>query len=168
MAVGNERPCEESDLKGYLLSTGSRLRNLTLIFEQIVSNLRCDDFHANKRINKGCTVYLLLLCGEHSADEKWTTRETIKYSGELIRHLYKLWQCQSVQLLTGVESRQDFVGPFSTALLSLRPKLLKDTWKTYPAAVSCCQWLMFQVKVSKVFMIISAICIANSFSARCH
>jgi hypothetical protein len=42
MAVGDEWPCEESDFKGYLLSIGSRLKNLTLIFEQIVSKFRCD------------------------------------------------------------------------------------------------------------------------------
>jgi hypothetical protein len=34
MTVGNERPCKESDFKGYLLGIGSRLKGLTLIFEQ--------------------------------------------------------------------------------------------------------------------------------------
>jgi hypothetical protein len=29
VTVGNERPCKKSDFKGYLLSTGSRLKSLT-------------------------------------------------------------------------------------------------------------------------------------------
>jgi hypothetical protein len=165
VVVGNERPCEESDFKEYLLGIGSRLKILTLIFQQIVKNVGCEEFHTNKRISKNRAVYLLLLCGEHSVDNKWTTKETVKYSGELISHLCKLCQCKSVpQLLTGVESRPEFVGLFSTALMSLRPKLLKDTWKTYPAAVSCYQWLLFQVKVTKGFMFIFAICMYGTFS----
>jgi hypothetical protein len=163
--VGNERPCEESDFKEYLLGIGSKLKILTLIFQQIVNNVGCEEYHANKRISKNRAVCLLLLCGEHSIDDKWTTKETIKYSGELINHLCKLCQCKSIsQLLTGVESRQEYVGLFSTALLSLRPKLLKDTWKTYPAAVSCFKWLLFHVKVTKGFMFIFVICMYGTFS----
>jgi hypothetical protein len=162
--VGTERPCEESDFKDYLLGIGSRLNTLTLIFEQIVNDVGCEEFHAKKAISKNRAVSLLLLCGEHSVDDRWTTKETITYSVELIGHLCKLWQCNCVsQLLVGVESRQESVGLFSAALLSLRPKLLKDTWKTYPAAVSCYQWLLFHVKVTKGFVFIFAICIYDTF-----
>lgn len=149
MKVGSERPCEESDYKEYVLEIGSKFKILTFIFHQIANNVGCEKFDANKRVSKNLAVYLLLLCGEHSDDDKWTTEETIKYSGELISHLCKLCQCKSIsELLTGVESRHEFVGLFSTALLFLRPKLLKDTWKSFPAAVSCYQWLMFHVKVT--------------------
>lgn len=145
MTIGNERPCEESDFKKYLLSIGSRLKSLALIFEQIVKNLGCEEPHTIKGISKSRAVYLLLLCGEHMVADKWTTKETFKYSEELISHLCKLWQCKTIlQLLIGDEYKH--VGLFSAALLYLRPKLLKDTWKTYPAAVSCYQWLLFQIK----------------------
>jgi hypothetical protein len=149
MTVGNERPCEKLDFKEYLLNIGSKLKAITLIFQQIVKNLGCDEFHSSKRISKNHAVYLLLLCGEHSIDDKWTTEETIKYSEELLSLLCKLWNCKSISLmLIGDESRQEYFGLFSAALLSLRPKLQKNTWKTYPAAVSCYQWLLFQVKVT--------------------
>jgi hypothetical protein len=159
MLVGNERPCEESDFEKYLLSIESRLKSLTLIFEQIVKNLGCEESRTISTISKNRAVCLLLLCGEHVVDNKWTTKETIKYSEELIRHLCKLWQCQTIlQLLTGDESKH--VGLFSAALLSLRPKLLKDTWKTYPAAVACYQWLLFQIKVTVIYV--------RSFSFHIH
>jgi hypothetical protein len=155
MTIGNERPCEESDFKEYLLSIGSKLKSLALIFEQIVKNLECEESHAGKGISKNRVVYLLLLCGEHVVGDKWTTNETIKYSEELISHLCKLWQCKNIsQLLIGDESK---LGLFSAALLYLRPKLLKDTWKTYPGAVSCYQWLLFQIKVTEQFIFVFSI-----------
>jgi hypothetical protein len=121
-----------------------------------VENLGCEESLSIKGISKNCAVYLLLLCGEHMVADKWTTRETMKYSEELISHLCKLWQCKTIlQLLIGDESKH--VGLFSAALLSLRPKLLKDTWKTYPAAVSCYQWLLFQVKVTERFILVFSI-----------
>jgi hypothetical protein len=161
MTVANERPCEESDFKEYLLNIGSRLKALTLIFQQIAKNLGCDEFNTNKRISKNHAVYLLILCGEHSIHDKWTTKETIKYSEELLSLLCKLWCCKSISLmLIGNESRQEYFGLFSAALLSLRPKLQKNTWKTYPAAVSCYQWLLFQVKVTKGFV---CICMHSDF-----
>lgn len=161
MTVGNERPCEESDFKQYLLNIGSKLKAIALIFQQIVQNLGCDEFHSNKQISKNHAVHLLILCGEHSIDDKWTTKETIKYSEELLSLLCKLWCCKSVSLmLIGDESRQEYFGLFSVALLSLRPKLEKNTWKTYPAAVSCYQWLLFQVKVTNGFV---CICMHSEF-----
>jgi hypothetical protein len=153
MTVGNERPCEESDFEKYLLNIGCRLKSLALIFEQIVKNVGCEESRTIKGISKNRAVCLLLLCGEHVVDDKWTTRETIKYSEELISHLCKLWQCKTIlQLLIGDES--EHVGLFSAALLYLRPKLLKNTWKTYPAAVSCYQWLLFQIKVTTIYILI--------------
>lgn len=164
MTVGSERPCEELDFKEYLLNIGSKLKAITLIFQQIVKNLGCDEFHSNKRISKNHAVYLLLLCGEHSIDDRWTTEETIRCSEELISLLCKLWSCKSIsQMLIGDESRQEYFGLFSAALLFLRPKLQKNTWKTYPAAVSCYQWLLFQVKVTKPCV---CICMHSDFCTK--
>lgn len=161
MTVGSERPCEELDFKEYLLNIGSKLKAIMLIFQQIVKNLGCDEFHGNKRISKNHAVYLLLLCGEHSSGDKWTTEETVRHSEELISLLCKLWSCKSIsQMLIGGESREEYFGLFSAVLLSLRPKLQKNTWKTYPAAVSCYQWLLFQVKV------IICICIHSDFCTK--
>lgn len=162
MTIGNERPCEESDYKKYLLSIGSRLKSLALILEQIVKILGCEESHTGKGISKNCAVYLLLLCGEHMVADKWTTEETIKYSEEIISHLCKLWQCKTIlQLLIDDESKH--VGLFSAALLYLRPKLLKNTWKTYPAAVSCYQWLLFQIKVNERYMLVFSIFVYARF-----
>jgi hypothetical protein len=160
MTAGNERPCEELDFKDYVLNIESKLRVLTLIFQEIVKNCG-DEFHPNKRISKTHAVYLLILCGEHANDDKWTTKDTIKYAEELLNLLRKLWCCKSIPLmLTGDDSRQEHFGLFSAALLSLRPKLQKNTWKTYPAAVSCYQWLLFQVKVTERFV---CICMHSDF-----
>jgi len=55
-------------------------------------------------------------------------------------------KCNSVSELfvNGTQSQQ----LINSLLLSLRPKLLKDTWRKYPAAVQCYQWILLQVKVS--------------------
>ncbi|XP_069682418.1 TELO2-interacting protein 2-like [Periplaneta americana] len=148
MTIGNERPCEITDFHDYLVNISSKLKNLTLIFKQISEKTDPSEIHStSKSIGKHHAVLLLLLCGEHSNENIWTTSDTIKYSRELLSYLCKLYYLKSVlELLTGTESKSGFVELFSAAIFTLRPKLLKGTWKTYPAAVSCYQWMLFQMK----------------------
>ena len=134
-----ERPCEVSDFEKYLPYVERRLQNILIVLKAIKGTLGVD-----KTLAKRQAVNILLLCGEHSCQEKWTTNQTLLLCKDLLQILCTFWHCNSLsELLNGAE----YEALFSSALLVLRPKLLKSTWKTYPAAVSCYQWLLFHVKV---------------------
>ncbi|PSN50103.1 hypothetical protein C0J52_04714 [Blattella germanica] len=139
MKVGTERPCEVTDFEKFVPDIEQGLQNLEVVLKTIAN--QSDNVQI---ISKARVVNLLLLCGEHiNSEDKWTTSKTLQSSEKLIKHLLKLWHCNTVpELLTGAK----YEGLFLASLLALRPKLLINTWKTYPAAVSCYKWILFHVK----------------------
>ncbi|KAJ9574524.1 hypothetical protein L9F63_008297, partial [Diploptera punctata] len=136
--IGTERPCEASDFEKYLPDIELKLKNLVITFAEIEKKCGVD-----KVFPKNLAVNILLLCGEHASQDSWTSDKTIQLCEDLLEILYKFWHCSSVsELLTGAE----YEALLSPALLALRPKLLKNTWKTFPAAISCYHWLLFHIK----------------------
>lgn len=137
--VGSERPCEVSDFEKYLPDLERRLKNILIVLTEIERKFGVDE----KILSKQRAVSILLLCGEHACQDKWTTNNTIQLCEDLLQIVYRFWHCSSLsELLNGAK----YEALFTPALLALRPKLLKNTWKTFPAAVSCYRWLLFNVK----------------------
>ncbi|XP_078039959.1 TELO2-interacting protein 2 [Augochlora pura] len=140
--VGANRPCEEKDYREYRQIVDRNLRNIRSMIYHIVQN--CS--HGNVQIDLNAsttrtfTTNLLLLIGEHHEKNIWNTAESVSNSEDLLHSLLELYGCQN---LTQFLIEQD---NFVTILLALRPKLMKDTWKHYPAAVACYKWILHQVE----------------------
>jgi len=145
--VGMERLCEEKDCKEYRLVVDRNLRSVRSMLQHILNTYRENhlQLHNIAGITKTFGMNLLLLIGEHSEKNIWNTAECVSISKELITDFCDLYACQSIsQFLSEHEN-------LNNLLLVLRPKLLKDTWKTYPSAVASYRWILHEVEVSLIF-----------------
>lgn len=142
--IGETRPCEEKDFKEYRLVVERNLNNIRFMLQHILNSWK-EHLPLNNdsiAVTKTFSMNLLLLIGEHSEKNLWNTAECVNISKELMANFCQLWVCQSVSIFF-LENEN-----FNKLLLMLRPKLLKDTWKTYPAAVACYKWILHEVEVS--------------------
>ncbi|KOX76113.1 hypothetical protein WN51_11828 [Melipona quadrifasciata] len=131
IAVGASRPCEEKDFKEYKQIIDQNLQNIKFMLQHIIHcrNEKAEKLKLDTLIIKTFTINLLLLIGEQHEKNVWNTVESAFISKELQDELLGLYKYESVsQLLLEQDN-------FITVLLALRPKLLKDTWKIYPASV---------------------------------
>ncbi|KAG7197697.1 hypothetical protein KM043_014457 [Ampulex compressa] len=140
--VGNDRPCDEKDFREYRLIIDRNLWNVKSMLQHIVnsSNEGKVDINYDIAVVKTFTINLLLLIGEHQVKTIWNTAESVFIAKELSASICKLYGYQNIsQFLMGQDK-------FLLVLLMLRPKLLKDTWKTYPAAIACYKWVLQEVE----------------------
>ncbi|XP_024891585.1 TELO2-interacting protein 2-like [Temnothorax curvispinosus] len=145
--VGVERPCEEKDFREYRFVVERNLRNVRSMLQHISSSCREKRLQLNNATGmvRAFGMNLLLLIGEHSEKNIWNTAECVSISKELLAGFCDLYTCQSVsQFLSENENLRDL-------LLTLRPKLLKDTWKTYPSAVACYRWILHEAEKPILF-----------------
>ncbi|CAK9823377.1 TELO2-interacting protein 2 [Anthophora retusa] len=139
--VAANRPCEEKDFKEYRQIVDRNLRNIRSMLQHIFHSR--DEGNVQINLNapavKTFTINLLLLIGEHHEKNVWNTAESVSISKELTNEILKLHRSESISQLL-IEQN------FTTVLLTLRPKLLKNTWKTYPAAVASYKWILYQIE----------------------
>lgn len=142
--VGIERPCEEKDFREYRLVVERNLHNVRSMLQHITSSCREKRLQLNNvtGMARMFGMNLLLLAGEHSEKNVWNTAECVSISKELLVSFCDLYAHQSIsQFLSDNENLHDL-------LLILRPKLLKDTWKSYPSIVACYRWILQEAEVS--------------------
>jgi len=146
--IGMERPCEEEDFREYRLTVDKNLHNINSMLQHILNK------HQEKHVlicnitemTRIFGMNLLLLIGEQNERNIWNTIECISISKELISGFCVLFTCGRIsQFLSDHKN-------LSNLLLMLRPKLLKDTWKTYPSAVACYKWILLQTEVNIIFL----------------
>lgn len=93
----------------------------------------------------------LTLCGEnHDSSCVWCDETCAKLSDEVIDKFCKIFNCTTKQLLVEVsfgESRGVENKMAMLLLKFLRPKLLTDTWRTYPGAVACYKWIIMNIEI---------------------
>lgn len=140
--VGTTRPCQEEDFVEYREIVDTNLRNIRSMLQHIIHSRNEQhvqiDFNAPTVTNFG--IKLLLLIGEQHEKNVWNTIESVSISKELISGFLELHGCQSIAQFLAERDN------LNALLLTLRPKLLKDTWKAYPAAVACYKWILYQVE----------------------
>lgn len=140
--IGMERPCEEKDFREYRLVVDRNLRSVRSMLQHILNTYKENQLQLHNATAMAFGMNLLLLIGEHSEKNIWNTAECVSISKELLTDFCDLYTCQSIsQFLLEQEN-------LSNLLLILRPKLLKDTWKTYPSAVACYRWILQKAEVS--------------------
>lgn len=145
--IGMERPCEEKDFREYRLVVERNLRNVRSMLQHISNS--CREKHLQLCNATGTIktfgMNLLLLIGEHNERNIWNTAECVSISKELLAGFYNLYSCQNVSQFMSEDEN------LISLLLLLRPKLLKDTWKTYPSAVACYRWILQEAEKPVLF-----------------
>lgn len=145
LEFGDERPHDESDFKTHLtvsldsLQTGFRICNSADASTSSRRMIRDRD-----DILKSFVAPLLLLCSENNQKSDWTTAAHIELS-------YKVLNLLKVRIF-GVSSIFEILLPASDSdkmlrwcLDELRPRLIHESWKKYPAARQSFTWLLHQV-----------------------
>ncbi|XP_012221590.1 TELO2-interacting protein 2 [Linepithema humile] len=143
--VGMERPCEEKDFREYRLVVERNLHSVRSMLQHILNTCRENNLQLNNITGMTFGMNLLLLIGEHSEKNIWNTAECVSISKELLTDFCDLYACQSISRFLMEQEN------LSNLLLMLRPKLLKDTWKTYPSAVACYRWILQEAEKPGLF-----------------
>lgn len=144
--VGQSRPCFEEDFQEYRTTVDQNFRDILSILQHILDERKEVKSPLNSPITKIFKTYLTILIGEHYEKNLWTTDQSIKASKQVEEILCNLYSSNNLfQLL-----EQDDDDGITRVLTTLRPKLLKDTWKTYPAAVVCYKWFLGLMKQSAI------------------
>ncbi|XP_076249856.1 TELO2-interacting protein 2 [Calliopsis andreniformis] len=149
--VGAGRPCEEKDFREYRQIVDRNLGSIKSMLQHIIHDRNAGNVQIDLKFPmiRTFAVNLLLLIGEHHERNVWNTAESVSVAKELLGEFLELYRYQNISEFLMEQDN------FSTVLLTLRPKLLKDTWKTYPAAVACYKWLLYQVEKSALYHHIS-------------
>lgn len=143
--VGANRPCEEEDFREYKQVVDRNLQDIKCMLHHIIHSRNGGhvQIDLNAAVVKTFTINLLLLIGEHHEKNVWNTVESVFISKELISGILELHRHQTISQFLMEQNN------FTTVLLTLRPKLLKDTWKSYPAALASYKWILYQIEVCR-------------------
>lgn len=148
---GASRPCEEKDFRGCKQIIDRNLQEIKSMLQHIIYYRHAGhvQIKLDSPIVKTLTINLLVLIGEQHEQNVWNTTESVSISKDLTSKILELYRYQSIsQLLTEQDN-------CTTVLLTLRPKLLKDTWKAYPAAVASYKWILYQIEKPALYNHIS-------------
>ncbi|XP_014217850.1 TELO2-interacting protein 2-like [Copidosoma floridanum] len=125
------RPCTEEDFQDYTFNLENNLRRIISMLDDLLQNEGQWTTKTKKHLTK-----VLVIVGEQHIKNAWNTSSCIELSNELISRLCRIFKHESV---TEIIKDDD---TFVSVLMFLRPRLLNDTWKFYPAAVICYKWLL--------------------------
>ena len=143
--IGETRPWNEEDFQEYRMKVDQNFRDILSLLQHILDERKEMKTPLDFPITKIFKTYLIILIGEHSEKNLWTTDESIKASKQVEGILCNLYFSNNLSQL--LEQDDDDI---TRVLTTLRPKLLKDTWKTYPAAVVCYKWFLDLMKKSAI------------------
>lgn len=142
---GASRPCEENDFRGYRQIIDKNLQDIKSMLQHIIY-CRYKDYvqiELDSPLAKSLAISLLILIGEQHEQNVWTTTDSVSISKDLTTKILEIYKYQSISQILMEQDN------FTKLLSRLRPKLLKDTWKAYPAAVISYKWILYQIEVRK-------------------
>ncbi|KAL7291294.1 hypothetical protein TKK_0014897 [Trichogramma kaykai] len=121
------RPCAADDFKNYKETLKCNL--------ELIKNLLEDKIIINSNIEK-ILIKIFIIVGEQSSLQLWNDEEHVQQAKVIENKLCEIFNCENVGIWLENEDN------FNKISVELRPKLLKDTWKSYPGAVACYKWLL--------------------------
>lgn len=124
------RPCAEEDFIDFKKTFPSNFDNVISLLDVLLQ-----DKDQRTIGNKKKMVKVVAIIGEQNSEYVWNTSEIVEVSKTL-----KSLVCQFFEKNSISEIFDDDI--FLALIMYLRPKLLKDTWKSYPGAVVCYKWLL--------------------------
>ncbi|XP_011497068.1 PREDICTED: TELO2-interacting protein 2-like, partial [Ceratosolen solmsi marchali] len=125
------RPCIEEDFQDFKNIITDNLHRIVLLLDFIIQN--------EVQYSKRTTEYLIkviVIIGEQHKKSAWNTYKIIELSELLIFRICKIFKSKNITEI--LKNNEIFI----MIIKFLRPKLLKDTWKCFPAAVNCYKWLL--------------------------
>ncbi|XP_011301800.1 TELO2-interacting protein 2 [Fopius arisanus] len=147
---GVDLPGVEDDFKDYRGILNDRLKEIWEIFHRIF--LDSNEGANDPEVMRIIVIHLIVVVGEQSERCPWNTDETSGLVQSILTDICALFGNNSLSSI--------FCGPddkLQTILMILRPKLMKDTWKTYPGAVVCYKWLLNQIEIPELTKYLSNI-----------
>ncbi|KAJ8686195.1 hypothetical protein QAD02_021989 [Eretmocerus hayati] len=128
------RPCATSDYAEYRELLTENLERIILYLDTLLKNREWKTSKVKIQLIK-----VVVIIGEHSSENVWNTRKATDLLQLVISRMCALFSVQKVSqfLIDNV---------FSEVIMFLRPKLMKDSWKSHPAAVVCYEWLLQSVE----------------------
>lgn len=143
---GKNRPCIEDDFKNHRSTVNQNCQDILTILQHILDERNETSMSLNSSSKvKIFKSYCIIMIGENSEKNLWTTTESRRICKEISEILCDLYSCENLSQL--IEQNEDDI---SRILTTLRPKLLKNTWKTYPASIICYKWFVALLKKSQV------------------
>lgn len=130
---GFDRPANSSDYESYISSCNQKFEEL---YSSLTSFGNCQE--VNDKLKQKCISSAFILCGEHSSSNLWTTEVSVKFGKLILERIIKEWGY--VNISNALTYSNSIV--FGYILNDLRPKLLKDSWKCFEAAVVCYSWVL--------------------------
>uniref|UniRef100_A0A1B6LV72 TELO2-interacting protein 2 n=1 Tax=Graphocephala atropunctata TaxID=36148 RepID=A0A1B6LV72_9HEMI len=124
-----DEPPQESDFKHHHLNVEQNLTNATSLLSKISKN---------EVIPNRILILIILVAGENSKIGVWTNTKIMMYADSLLKDI--LNRCGYLDFSSLIGSEIDEI------LSELRPKLMKNSWRNYPAAVNCFIWILFSLK----------------------
>lgn len=149
--IGKDRPCEEKDYREYRQIVNRNLKNIESTLRHVLTTYNerreYDIFHT--QYVRNFIVNLILIIGEQSEKNVWNTAESVSIAESLKTLVCDFSRCENMSKLL-VDHAEGENNLLNVVLLCLRPKLLRDTWKAYPAAVQTYKWILWQIEVRLV------------------
>lgn len=135
-SFGFDQPHEVDMFKYYVSEVQFNLSKSISILSSI-------DFNCfqNASLSKDIVINTVVLCGEHSENNMWTSAESIKLSNLLLKELLNKCNCATLSELMIQFKCESFIS-------TLKIKLSKTSWKNFPAAVSCFKWILTNIEVT--------------------
>ncbi|KAG8233704.1 hypothetical protein J437_LFUL014308 [Ladona fulva] len=90
-------------------------------------------------------ISLLVVCGEQSSKEVWTSEHSVKVMTDIHRMLCQIFLVDIENMFVEFESKWNFCV-CKLLLSSLKIKLQSKSWKQHPAAFKCYRWILFSMK----------------------
>lgn len=147
------RPCDEKDFDQYKNVIDKHLDGIKYLLQRILQYNKHENFMTieNPSNIKTIGMHLILIIGEHSEKCIWNNVTTVAKAESILTDVCVLFNVSTLSQLFTIND-----DIFNDILLLLRPKLLKDVWRTYPSAIVCYKWLLHQVEVfdKKSFLIL--------------
>jgi hypothetical protein len=129
------RPCIEEDFEDFRNTIIDNLNYIALLLDLIIQK----KIQYTKSITENLFKVVIII-GEQHQKSPWNTDRIMKLSELLIKKICKIFGHKNITEIL----KDDAI--FIMILKFLRPKLLKSTWKCFPAAVNCYKWLLETVK----------------------
>lgn len=139
--TGFDCPITKSDFTSYLDTCDSNFQSLMKYVETgPCRKVKCIQSH-----KKNILSLAIILFGEHVVTNKWTTSTTSQISELILNKFLNIYSFSNVT--NGLV--HDNCSIFKTVLNRMRPRLLKKTWKNYPASMMCYKWVLLHIKVGQ-------------------
>ncbi|XP_034936052.1 TELO2-interacting protein 2-like [Chelonus insularis] len=143
---GEHHPCDEHDYEDFRKIIDTNLEQIKYNFYDVLKSIKDD---CDKQLP--ILIHLIIIVGEQSEQSHWNTQKSVSLAHNILEEICNFLNIERIsQFFTN-----NLNDNLKKVLITLRPKLLKNTWKNYPAAVLCYKWILHQTQAPKLLEYLS-------------